>query len=131
MAKSPHLSRNDFVKGVVGIVGMIMGVVVGLPAIGFKGRRLPEDRLKEYHQVPSCTDGKRNVVHRGGRRHSCRAYHKADGYRGVLYPGRESLLSELNPHDRPSGQGGRGGQGCGGKPSREGDGPKPGDPGCG
>jgi hypothetical protein len=35
MAKSPHLSRNDFVKGVVGIVGMIMGVVVGLPAIGF------------------------------------------------------------------------------------------------
>jgi menaquinol-cytochrome c reductase iron-sulfur subunit len=35
MAKSSHLSRNDFVKGVVGIVGMIMGAVVGLPAIGY------------------------------------------------------------------------------------------------
>ncbi len=35
MAKSPNLSRNDFVKGVVGMLGGIMGVVVGIPAIGF------------------------------------------------------------------------------------------------
>lgn len=33
MTKSPHLTRNDFVKGVVGLLGTIMGVVVGLPAI--------------------------------------------------------------------------------------------------
>ena len=35
MTKSAHLTRNDFVKGVVGILGTIMGVVVGLPAIGY------------------------------------------------------------------------------------------------
>ncbi len=35
MTKSPHLTRNDFVKGVVGVLGTIMGVVVGLPAIGY------------------------------------------------------------------------------------------------
>lgn len=35
MTKSPHLNRNDFVKGVVGILGTIMGAVVGLPAIGY------------------------------------------------------------------------------------------------
>lgn len=35
MAKSPHLSRNDFVKGVVGILGTIMGVVIGIPAVGY------------------------------------------------------------------------------------------------
>lgn len=35
MAKSPHLTRNDFVKAMVGVLGTIMGVVVGLPAIGY------------------------------------------------------------------------------------------------
>ena len=35
MAKSPHLSRNDFVKATVGVVGTLMGIVVGLPAIGY------------------------------------------------------------------------------------------------
>jgi Rieske Fe-S protein len=35
MAKSPHLSRNDFVKAMVGVLGSIMGVMVGLPAIGY------------------------------------------------------------------------------------------------
>jgi menaquinol-cytochrome c reductase iron-sulfur subunit len=35
MAKSPHLSRNDFVKGMVGLLGTIMGVAIGLPAIGY------------------------------------------------------------------------------------------------
>ena len=35
MAKSPRLSRNDFVKVIVGILGTVMGAVVGLPAIGY------------------------------------------------------------------------------------------------
>jgi len=35
MPKSPHLSRNDFVKATVGVLGTIMGVAVGLPAIGY------------------------------------------------------------------------------------------------
>ena len=35
MAKSHHLSRNEFVKIVVAALGTIMGVVVGLPAIGY------------------------------------------------------------------------------------------------
>lgn len=35
MTKSPHMTRNDFVKGVVGILGTLMGVVIGLPAIGY------------------------------------------------------------------------------------------------
>ena len=35
MTKTPNISRNDFVKGVVGMLGGIMGVVVGIPAIGF------------------------------------------------------------------------------------------------
>jgi len=35
MAKTPNISRSDFVKGVVGILGGIMGVVIGIPAIGF------------------------------------------------------------------------------------------------
>ena len=35
MAKSPHISRSEFVKIVVGALGAIMGVVVGLPAIGY------------------------------------------------------------------------------------------------
>jgi len=35
MAKSHHISRNDFVKVTVGALGTIMGVVVGLPAIGY------------------------------------------------------------------------------------------------
>jgi Rieske Fe-S protein len=35
MAKSPHLSRNDFVKATVGVLGTIMGAVVGIPAIGY------------------------------------------------------------------------------------------------
>lgn len=33
--KSPHLSRNDFVKFAVGAVGTVIGAVVGLPAIGY------------------------------------------------------------------------------------------------
>ena len=35
MAKSPHLSRNDFVKATIGVLGTIMGAIIGLPAIGF------------------------------------------------------------------------------------------------
>ena len=33
MAKSPHISRNDFVKITVGALGTIIGAVVGLPTI--------------------------------------------------------------------------------------------------
>ena len=35
MAKSPHLSRNDFVKATIGVLGTIMGVIVGVPLIGY------------------------------------------------------------------------------------------------
>lgn len=35
MAKSPHLSRSDFVKFTIGVLGSIMGAIVGLPAIGY------------------------------------------------------------------------------------------------
>jgi menaquinol-cytochrome c reductase iron-sulfur subunit len=35
MAKSPHLTRNEFVKVMVGILGSIMAVIVGLPAVGY------------------------------------------------------------------------------------------------
>jgi menaquinol-cytochrome c reductase iron-sulfur subunit len=35
MTKSTHISRNEFVKGVLGILGTIMGVIVGIPAIGY------------------------------------------------------------------------------------------------
>jgi menaquinol-cytochrome c reductase iron-sulfur subunit len=35
MAKSPFLSRNDFVKVTVGALGAIMGAIVGIPAIGY------------------------------------------------------------------------------------------------
>jgi menaquinol-cytochrome c reductase iron-sulfur subunit len=35
MPKSPHLSRNDFVKATIGVLGTIMGAVVGLPVIGY------------------------------------------------------------------------------------------------
>jgi Rieske Fe-S protein len=35
MAKSPHLSRKDFVTATVGVLGAIMGAVVGIPAIGY------------------------------------------------------------------------------------------------
>jgi menaquinol-cytochrome c reductase iron-sulfur subunit len=35
MAKSPHLSRNEFVKIVVGAVGTCIGAVVALPAVGY------------------------------------------------------------------------------------------------
>ncbi|MBN2547516.1 MAG: Rieske (2Fe-2S) protein [Anaerolineales bacterium] len=35
MAKSPHLSRQDFVKFTAGVLGSIMGAIVGLPAIGY------------------------------------------------------------------------------------------------
>ena len=35
MPKSPHLTRNDFVKAMVGILGTIMGLVVGLPGVGY------------------------------------------------------------------------------------------------
>jgi len=35
MAKSPHLSRNEFVKVVVGAVGTLIGAVIALPAVGY------------------------------------------------------------------------------------------------
>ncbi len=35
MTKTPNISRNDFVKGVVGILGGIIGAVVGIPAVGY------------------------------------------------------------------------------------------------
>jgi len=35
MAKSPHLSRNEFVKVVVGAVGTFIGAVIALPAVGY------------------------------------------------------------------------------------------------
>ena len=35
MAKSPHLSRSEFAKFVVGALGALIGAVVGLPAIGY------------------------------------------------------------------------------------------------
>lgn len=35
MAKSPHLSRSDFVKTMVTIMGGVIGVAVGLPGVGY------------------------------------------------------------------------------------------------
>jgi menaquinol-cytochrome c reductase iron-sulfur subunit len=35
MAKSPHISRNEFVKIVVGAVGTLIGAVIALPAVGY------------------------------------------------------------------------------------------------
>lgn len=35
MPHSPHLSRSDFVKVVTAFVGSIMGLAVGIPAIGY------------------------------------------------------------------------------------------------
>ena len=35
MAKSPNLSRQDFVKFTVGVLGTIMGGIIGIPAIGY------------------------------------------------------------------------------------------------
>ncbi|MFM8319739.1 MAG: ubiquinol-cytochrome c reductase iron-sulfur subunit [Chloroflexota bacterium] len=35
MAKSPHVTRNEFAKAVVGVLGGIMGAVIGLPAVGY------------------------------------------------------------------------------------------------
>jgi len=35
MAKSPHMSRNDFVKVTVGVLGAIMGAIVGIPIVGY------------------------------------------------------------------------------------------------
>jgi Rieske Fe-S protein len=35
MAKSAHISRNEFVKAAVGLLGTVMGAIVGLPAIGY------------------------------------------------------------------------------------------------
>jgi len=35
MPKSTHISRNEFVKGVIGILGTIMGAIIGIPAIGY------------------------------------------------------------------------------------------------
>jgi menaquinol-cytochrome c reductase iron-sulfur subunit len=35
MAKSPHLSRNEFVKIVVGAVGTAIGAVIAIPAVGY------------------------------------------------------------------------------------------------
>ena len=35
MPKSTHISRNEFVKGVLGVLGTIMGAIIGIPAIGY------------------------------------------------------------------------------------------------
>jgi menaquinol-cytochrome c reductase iron-sulfur subunit len=35
MAKSPHLTRNEFVKAMVGVLGTVMGVMIALPGVGF------------------------------------------------------------------------------------------------
>jgi menaquinol-cytochrome c reductase iron-sulfur subunit len=35
MPKSPHMSRNEFVRVVVAFLGTVIGAVVGLPAIGY------------------------------------------------------------------------------------------------
>jgi menaquinol-cytochrome c reductase iron-sulfur subunit len=35
MAKSPHLSRNEFVKIVVGAVGTAIGAIIAIPAVGY------------------------------------------------------------------------------------------------
>jgi menaquinol-cytochrome c reductase iron-sulfur subunit len=35
MAKSTQISRNEFVKGVIGILGTIMGAIIGIPAISY------------------------------------------------------------------------------------------------
>jgi menaquinol-cytochrome c reductase iron-sulfur subunit len=35
MGKTPNLSRNEFVTIMVGALGTLMGVIVGLPAIGY------------------------------------------------------------------------------------------------
>ncbi|MBN1148128.1 MAG: Rieske (2Fe-2S) protein [Anaerolineales bacterium] len=35
MPKSPHLSRNDFVKATIGVLSTVMGAVMGLPVIGY------------------------------------------------------------------------------------------------
>ena len=35
MAKTPNLSRNDFVKFTTGVLGAIMGGIVGIPAVGY------------------------------------------------------------------------------------------------
>jgi menaquinol-cytochrome c reductase iron-sulfur subunit len=35
MSQSPHISRNEFVKLTVGLLGSIIGLVIGLPAIGY------------------------------------------------------------------------------------------------
>jgi menaquinol-cytochrome c reductase iron-sulfur subunit len=35
MAKSPHLSRNEFVKIVVGAVGTVIGATIAIPAVGY------------------------------------------------------------------------------------------------
>ncbi len=35
MAENPELSRNDFVKVTVGVLGGIMGAVIALPAVGY------------------------------------------------------------------------------------------------
>ena len=35
MAKSPNMSRHDFVKFTVGVLGTIMGGIVGIPAVGY------------------------------------------------------------------------------------------------
>jgi len=35
MSKSPHLSRNDFVKATVAALSAIMGAIVGIPIVGY------------------------------------------------------------------------------------------------
>lgn len=47
MANSPHLSRNNFVKFVVGVLGSVIGAVIGLPAIGYILSPALEKRSRE------------------------------------------------------------------------------------
>ena len=60
MAKSPHLSRNDFVKGTVALLGTIMGAAIGLPAIGYvigpALRSAPQRSLDPHWQVGKLPD---------------------------------------------------------------------------
>jgi len=35
MTNASHMSRNNFVKGAVAILGTVMGLVIGIPAIGY------------------------------------------------------------------------------------------------
>ncbi len=35
MSKSPHLSRNEFVKVTVGAIGTVIGATIAIPAVGY------------------------------------------------------------------------------------------------